>query len=192
MIRSSEFVCMEVKMNGINQLNTRAIALFCVLGLAPLSGCGGSNDAKTRADSNSSGEEITLAETPSREEVQAELRTHAAHIANCGMGGGEVVPVMITFEGVSGSVNRIEYPENEDLARSVRICIESNLVNAAVTPFLREHFTITYPFKLREELKRMRPGSADGEDAEAMGEDEAGAGAASEADAASSAKPGAR
>lgn len=129
-----------------------------------LGGCGGSESSSAKSE-DSTGQEITLPETPSREEVQAELRTHANHIAHCGLGGGEVVQVMITFEGATGSVTRIEYPEDEDLTRSVRVCIESNLVNAAVSPFLRETFTITYPFKLREELRRPAPPTTSGGDA---------------------------
>lgn len=151
----------------MNRMNKRSIAFFTAfLSVGLLWGCGGS-DAQPKSE-KSSGEEITLPETPSREEVQAELREHAAHISNCGLGGGEGVPVMITFEGASGSVSRIEYPEGEELARSVRICIESNLVNAAISPFLRESFTITYPFKLREELRRPSPVGAAAE-AEAEG-----------------------
>jgi hypothetical protein len=130
---------------------------MCALGLSAFAvGCGGSSGGSSESSSGTTGGgEVEVHDQPSREEIAEVLGEQAAHIRECGMGKGETVRVEIVFEGASGQPIEINYPE--DVNRSVRICIQSNLVHAFVHPFKQERFTVTYPFKLREGETKAEP-----------------------------------
>jgi hypothetical protein len=126
---------------------------MCALGVSAFAvGCGGGASGTTTSGESSSrstsGKEVELHEHPTKEELAEVLGEQAAHIRECGMGKGETVKVEIVFDGESGQAVEINYPE--DVNRSVRICIQSNLVHAVVHPFKRDRYTVTYPFKLRQ------------------------------------------
>jgi hypothetical protein len=126
-------------------------------------GCGGPSSSSSEASrSSTAGAEVELHDQPTREEIAEVLGEQAAHIRECGMGKGETVRVEIVFEGASGQPVEINYPE--DIDRSVRICIQSNLVHAFVHPFRQERFKVTYPFKLRESANGRTAPLADDED----------------------------
>jgi hypothetical protein len=134
----------------------RVALWMCALGVSMFAvGCGGGSSTTTSAPSSSratAGKEVEVHDHPSKEELAEVLGEQAAHIRECGMGKGETVRVEIVFEGESGQPVEINYPE--DVNRSVRICIQSNLVHAVVHPFKRDRFSVTYPFKLREAQNR--------------------------------------
>jgi hypothetical protein len=140
----------------------RLSSWMCAIGTAALvAGCGSESGSQASAPTTGDEVNVELHDHPTREELAEVLGEQAAHIRDCGPGTGETVRVEIVFEGTSGQPIEINYPD--DVARSTRICIESNLVHAVVQPFRQDRFSVTYPFKLRESASATPPvGDSDG------------------------------
>lgn len=88
-----------------------------------------------------------LPATPSQREVSTTLRALERSVAMCREGDGEMVSTRIVIDGATGRVTRVDV---SGLAApgAEATCITRALQTAQFSPFSREQFVVSYPFRV--------------------------------------------